>query len=282
MSSSRVLPDNLKGQSTRLDRDWHNVMMAKFNKLNDEFNKRSEGEFNKDISIVNTDVLNFNEDNVFDMIKRAKEDIKTINKNNTDLNKQINDYDECKKECISLIEGIQQISDLYYKLSTKSQFFDVYNKLEFKQQLIDVETSSKIDLFNSDIKLKLDELHEHLTFNKKKLSDFKKLVSTCIDDTEKEKDKNMCNICVSRKINTCLNPCGHTFCLTCVDKMHNKCGMCRTTFISKIKMYIVNDETEDSDVEEPTNETPLVDGFSGFDSTSSLSSIINIAGYIQY
>lgn len=77
----------------------------------------------------------------------------------------------------------------------------------------------------------------------------------------------MCSVCVTRKINTCLNPCGHTFCLVCVEKMNNKCGMCRASFISKIKMYIADDkDIEDSDNEtNNTNDHQVVVGiFDGF------------------
>jgi hypothetical protein len=283
---SRELPQNMISQSTRNDKNWHKDMMSKFKKLNDEYNKRAEGEFSKDISVVDNNILKFDEENVFYMIKKAKEDIKTINENNNNLNKKINEYDECKKDCDLLIESIQKLSDTYYNLSTKSQLFDIVNKLQIKQHLIDVETSSSISLFENDIQFKIDELKEQVKNNKQKISDFKKLVLNCMDeDDEKEKEceKNICNICVARKINTCLNPCGHTFCLTCVDKMNNKCGMCRTTFISKIKMYIANDDEEldefdnednDNDNYNDNDVTDLVEGFSGFTWTS-LANTIN-------
>ena len=95
--------------------------------------------------------------------------------------------------------------------------------------------------------------------------------------SKKKIKKNMCSICVTRKINTCLNPCGHTFCLTCVDKMNNKCGMCRASFISKIKMYIVDDYAmEESEDESESNETASITGIIGFDGFSNLTpSLIN-------
>lgn len=82
-------------------------MMVKFNKLNQEYNKIAEGEFSKDIVVNNEDVLNFDEENVFIMIKKAKQDIKTISENNNQLNKQIKDCEECISECTNIIETIK-------------------------------------------------------------------------------------------------------------------------------------------------------------------------------
>ena len=262
--TTRELPERLKGQSSREKKDWHNEMMAKFNKLNEEYSKRAEGEFSKQNADVNNDLLNFDQDNVFNMITRAKQDIKTIKENNNELNKKLSQFNECKKDCRTLIESIEKLSDTYYKLSTNSQLFDIVNKLPIKQHLLDFEIISNITDFENDINLKIDEINQQIYNNNKKISNFKKLVLNCMDD-EKEKDKNMCNICVARKINTCLNPCGHTFCLICVDKMNNKCGMCRASFISKIKMYIANDEISDSEDEGVNNNTVSdFDGFDGF------------------
>jgi len=58
---------------------------------------------------------------------------------------------------------------------------------------------------------------------------------------------NICNVCVTNKINICINPCGHTFCSVCVEKMGLKCGMCRGKIDAKIKMYIDNDTDNGDD-----------------------------------
>ena len=97
--TTRELPERLKGQSSREKKDWHNEMMAKFNKLNEEYSKRAEGEFSKQNADVNNDLLNFDQDNVFNMITRAKQDIKTIKENNNELNKKLSQFNECKKDC---------------------------------------------------------------------------------------------------------------------------------------------------------------------------------------
>jgi hypothetical protein len=283
--TTRELPESLKGQSSRENKEWYKEMMSKFKKLNDEYNKRAEGEFSKDSVSIKDDVLNFDEDNVFNMITRAKQDIKLINENNNLLNKRLKEYDECHKNCRTLIERIEKVSDTYYKLSTESQLFDGVNKLPIKQHLVDLEFTSNIIAFQNDINLKIDELNQEIKNNNKKISDFRKLVLKCIHDTEgkKEYEKNICSVCVTRKINTCLNPCGHTFCVVCADKMNNKCGMCRATFISKIKMFIADDdEIEESEYETNNNEDGVV-GFDGFDFQPYVSMPIpNVVSYISH
>lgn len=265
----RELPEGLKGTYTRESKEWHKEMMSRFNKLNNEYNKRAEWTFSKELVADNKDILNFDEDNVFSMIKKAKLDIKTINSNNDDLNKKLKEYEDSLKDCTNIIDTLKQMSDKYYDLSTKSQLYDIQNKLQIKQNLLDFEITENITNFENDIKVQINDVKEQIKNNKKKISDFKKLVLECMDESEDgtSNEKNMCSVCVTRKINTCLNPCGHTFCLVCVDKMNHKCGMCRASFISKIKMYIADEDNDDeSDGEEKKDEdTHDVSGFGGFD-----------------
>jgi hypothetical protein len=71
---------------------------------------------------------------------------------------------------------------------------------------------------------------------------------------------------------TYLLGCGHTFCLNCIDKMNNKCGMCRTKFTSKIKMFIVYDDNH-CDNEKYTNKIIPFDGFNTNFNTNDFSTI---------
>ena len=91
----------------------------------------------------------------------------------------------------------------------------------------------------------------------------------------------ICNICCNQKINTCLISCGHTFCLKCVEKMNNKCAMCRNTFSSKIKMFIDDMESEDENEDDNNNNNNEIEGhrptsfsfFSGIFSSTSTSRV---------
>ncbi len=42
----------------------------------------------------------------------------------------------------------------------------------------------------------------------------------------------------------CINPCGHTFCKSCTDKLSNSCFICRGPVTTKIKMIIDFDDDD--------------------------------------
>lgn len=280
--TSRTIPKELMSQSTRDDKKWHDSVISKFNQLSDEYGKFAQGEnFIEKIvdnnSILTDDKLEFTEETVFEMIKKAKEDIKKIQERNNEFNKKIVEYNDSKKIANELVEDIERISDSYYQLSTKTQYFNIINKLEIKEKLIDSNEVINIKNFISNIDVKIYELEELIKSNNNKIKSFRKLVSKCISDEDKRKNKNACNICVTRKINICLNPCGHTFCSNCIEKMNNNCAMCRQPFISKIKMFISNEDNDYSSDEE--NESKIFDSsedIPGFEGPIPFSQIIDV------
>jgi hypothetical protein len=55
---------------------------------------------------------------------------------------------------------------------------------------------------------------------------------------------NTCSICLSEKVDTYYEPCGHTCCNKCADRSksftthsYNKCGFCRTTIVKYNNLY---------------------------------------------
>jgi hypothetical protein len=190
------------------------------------------------------DKLEFTEETVFQMIKKAKDYIKKNEEINIEFNKKIAEYNDSKKVANELIQNIDKISHTYYQLSSKNQHLNIMNKLEIKEHLIDSNEIINIKNFINNIDVKIYELEELIKLNNNKIRSFKKLVSKCISDEEKIKKKNACSVCVTKKINICLNPCGHTFCSNCIEKMNHNCAMCRQPFISKIKMFISNEDND--------------------------------------
>jgi hypothetical protein len=279
---SRTIPKELISQSTRDDKKWHDSVMSKFNQLNDEYGKFAEGEnfiekMIDDKSGSRDDKLELTEEVVFEMINKAKDDIKKIKDKNNELNKKITEYNEAKKTASELIENIEKISDSYYQLSTETQYLNIVNKLEIKDKLIEYDLLIKIHNFISNIDVKLYELDELIKSNNNKIKSFNKLVSKCISDEEKNKNKNACTVCISRKINICLNPCGHTFCSTCIEKMNNNCAMCRQPFISKIKMFIADEDNNySSDEENNSKMSDSSEEIPGFDGPIPFSQIIDV------
>ena len=48
----------------------------------------------------------------------------------------------------------------------------------------------------------------------------------------------LCNICFAERVNIVINPCGHLFCLKCVDNnTHTNCFICRNKIDSVTKIY---------------------------------------------
>ena len=52
---------------------------------------------------------------------------------------------------------------------------------------------------------------------------------------------NTCSICVERTVDSFLNPCGHTACNICIEKMNNLngCFICRMPIINTKKLYYI-------------------------------------------
>ena len=57
----------------------------------------------------------------------------------------------------------------------------------------------------------------------------------------------ICPICITNKIDSYCNPCGHTACRKCLDKSsnivnninHNKCPICRDHVMDIRKLYFI-------------------------------------------
>jgi hypothetical protein len=255
MSHSIFIPESLKPQSTR-DESYQNKLMSHFQKLNSQYNKMIETQITNNTE----DKLNFKEDDVFYMIKKAREEIKNIIKENNELTNTLNEYKSSLKELYDIIELCKNISAKYYKLSSTTQPYNVLNKLCIKQHFIPNEIEDSVIKFENDLKVEIDEFTKKIKNNKKKISDFNKLVSESLneDNDSTSKRVNMCSVCTTHKINICLNPCGHTFCSKCVSKMDSTCGMCRSHYQTKIKLFI-SDMDDTSDEEEVLSDWNVTD-----------------------
>lgn len=59
------------------------------------------------------------------------------------------------------------------------------------------------------------------------------------NDVKISEDKKVCCICMSNEPDTVLDPCGHTVCLECFNKLKTKnCPYCREPIQKPIKLYI--------------------------------------------
>jgi len=251
MSNEIILPSDLKPLYTRDTKDWHKIMMERYNKMSEEYKNNDLCDFEKDTHIESTDnILTFEDADVFIFITKAKIEMAKIKKINNSIITQIEEYETFKDEIEKFNNIVKQAEKIYETLSKKIQITNIKNKLIISDNiLLQNENKINIEEFEKNIDDKIFELNNKLNNNRNKILDFKKLILKCIGD--EKFSYNMCNICVKNKINKCINPCGHTFCSSCLEKMGSKCGMCRSKIQSSIKMYIDNDddnEIHDEDI----------------------------------
>lgn len=253
MSNEIILLSELRPLNTRDTKDWHKIMMERYNKMSEEYKNNDLCDFEKDTDIQNTDnILTFEDADVFIFITKAKIEISKIKKINNSIIAQIEEYETFKNEIEKFNDIVKQAEKIYDNLSKKIQITNIKKKLIISDNiLLQNENKINIEEFEKNIDDKIYELNNKLNSNRNKILDFKKLVLKCIGD--EKFNYNMCNICVKNKINVCINPCGHTFCSSCIEKMRSKCGMCRSKIDSTIKMYIDNDDDNNSNHDEDTN-----------------------------
>lgn len=242
----RNLPRELRPTDTRKScKEFHDLMMI-------EYNKRCEilKTYNNVSNTVNEEELDdnfltFDEEDVFSFFSKAKNEMSRIKKINDEITNSIKEYESFKADIIKFNDLVKKGNEIYDNLSIKSQPFNLTNKLRVDEQiLLNAEIRSEIKDFEISVDDKIDQLNIKLRSNNNKLADFKKLILNCAKNDKV--DINMCNVCVTNKINICINPCGHTFCSSCIEKMNSKCGMCRGNIDSKIKIYIENDGDDDN------------------------------------
>jgi hypothetical protein len=66
---------------------------------------------------------------------------------------------------------------------------------------------------------------------------FNLLFLTINENNDIDNNNNLCIICYNNKINSCCNPCGHTYCNKCIYFAKN-CYICNNDINSIIKIYI--------------------------------------------
>lgn len=260
-----------------------NIIMEKFNQLNEQYNTKNEILYKKIVNSQEKSILDLDDKkDVFEIIKKANNDINFIYENIDLLDKKLLEYNNYKKNCE---ESINLLQNFYSSVKNLSSIIEnnhlVFNKLNIN---INVNDHS-IDQIKSSLESLLQEINENinninieLNSHNKKIFSFKNLLLKCINYDNTKNYKNICTICLSNKINTCLNTCGHTFCSSCTEKMNNKCAICRKKIESKIKIFIddnlnLNENNSDSESyfeekqynnnNDSDNETN--DGISGFE-----------------
>lgn len=257
---SRVIPRALIPVKTR-DDSYNKAMMLDFKKKTDEHENQIDIDEINDNSDDNS--LKYDKDEVFEFCKKANNEIDLIKNNNTIIEKDVKEYESFKKVFEKFKNLVDEANKIYENLSIDSQRLPIKNKLKISKNILIIRGNGEIDKFLEDVHDKIFDLNERLNSNITKICNFKKLVLRCIGETSI--NYNVCNVCVTNKIDICINPCGHTFCSSCVEKMYSKCGMCRGEIKTKIKMYIENDD--DNNNNNNNSSQTNIDNFGGFQSS---------------
>jgi len=142
--------------------------------------------------------------------------------------------------------NIQELlsGDLRGKLDDKDMIVD---PLKLRGQLFSIKSeymNSLCDIYEK-VNVKVDEE----TFKMKKITDFidlyKKTIISC-DTNKKILSKYNCTICYENEVTMCIQPCGHTFCVSCTEKITNRCFVCSGSVSSKFKMYVLGKDDDEA------------------------------------
>jgi len=134
--------------------------------------------------------------------------------------------------------------DLRGKLDDKDMIVD---PLKLRGQLFSIKSeymNSLCDIYEK-VTIKVDEE----TFKMKKITDFidlyKKTIISC-DTNKKILSKYNCTICYENEVTMCIQPCGHTFCVSCTEKITNRCFVCNGQVTAKFKMYVLGKDDDEA------------------------------------
>jgi hypothetical protein len=165
------------------------------------------------------------------------------------------------------IEQIQTIINDYKKIQTEFIIFEQKYKEAFEKTKKDIKTlddsisfidkisgrypnSSMTSETKNNIKAlavsikdnsKIKELQKEYNNYRKKINVYFKFIKILNNFNI----SNICSICLTNKVSFFLNPCGHTYCKACSEKMdvsdnyHNNCFICRKPVHSVHPLYLI-------------------------------------------
>tara|TARA_B100000683_G_C12312446_1_gene482933 strand:+ start:80 stop:829 length:750 start_codon:yes stop_codon:yes gene_type:complete len=222
------------------------------NFINDLNNNNSEP-----VTVVNTQI------NEHIKIKNILED--TINNNEL---LDINNKDYKNKEIDEIISKIESFQPKFMKLQDELEILNQEYNTELKntQKTVEKINISIQFIKNTQNEYEIDndiqDIYQKLNSYTKKLQDNDKLLDVKKRYTEKRKELNsylyfiqklnkwnscaICPICITNRIDSYVNPCGHTACKECLEHNknnnlinNNKCPICREHINDIRKIYFI-------------------------------------------
>ena len=133
--------------------------------------------------------------------------------------------EEAQEQYNAAIDAIKQ-----YFLFPDDKQIEILTYIGEKHNLRMFEASNKISKLKSEKKE-----HDELLLATKEISD--RLEETW-EKKHPAEERYLCKICYDRHVNRIIPTCGHTFCDTCIDKMHNKCEFCQEKFTKVTNIFL--------------------------------------------
>ena len=187
---------------------------------------------NKDILPI--DDPDFKDEEIDDIVSKLKGLTKNFDTLQKDLDESYKKYEDCFKNTQA---NIQKINNSIQLIETCSKEYDT-----------DSSTKSIVDSLKEYIK-SIDE-NDKLSEAKCEYIKRRKLLNKHIylmNTINGYNTSAICPICITNKIDSYCNPCGHTACRKCLDKSsnivnninHNKCPICRDHVMDIRKLYFI-------------------------------------------
>ena len=171
--------------------------------------------------------LLFQERLLKDDITNLKEKVKVLNDESKKIHKNV-EIEENKFKMLNELK-LKNEDIMNFLSSGQRQFSDNFNELMRSCGSLLSKTNESFWHLNKHIVDSNRETNKQVNMN------IASLESLC--DTQQV--SHPCSLCYTSDINTAINPCGHTFCDKCINKLHiKKCPHCSASFQSVLKIYI--------------------------------------------
>lgn len=251
--------------TTRLNKNDFDKMMDKFNKLNEIYNSNLQKSLHNSSSDLKFEILDSEDAEIMYFLDKANKELSVNKKNMENIDVKLKKYEDFLENVNNLNKSIEATKKIYNNLLSKSNDIEISNKTMFMNNTFRAEKDLSIETLKEEINYKIQDLKEEYAKNMNSVVRFRKLL---MKTSPQEIKINICSVCATNKINICINPCGHVFCLSCTDKMNN-CGMCRGTISSKIKVYL-------DDIDEDNISENNIESFSGFYGDGIITNAVNV------
>lgn len=145
-------------------------------------------------------------------------------------------YGNLKELLSGDLRKVPDIDDCKDVVRMKNVLFTI--KDDYLTNMNDV--CDKIDNKISDESIKMNKINDYIEVYKKTLSSF--------DVDKRIFTKYGCTVCYENEVNTCLIPCGHTFCKKCSDRVDTKCFACNGVITSKTQIFLLGNDDYDNEL----------------------------------